>query len=68
MTNTIYAPVRRWLFEEALPFWAEKGIDRALGGYVEQLRLDGAADPDVDFKRTRVIGRQIYVFCHAALL
>jgi mannose/cellobiose epimerase-like protein (N-acyl-D-glucosamine 2-epimerase family) len=67
MTDTIYASVRWWLFEEALPFWAENGIDRVHGGYVEQLRLDGT-DPAVDFKRTRVIGRQIYVFCHAALL
>jgi len=67
MTDTIYAPVRRWLLDEAMPFWAEKGIDRVHGGYVEELRLDGT-DPAVDFKRTRVIGRQIYVFSHAALL
>jgi N-acylglucosamine 2-epimerase/mannose-6-phosphate isomerase len=54
------------MFEQALPFWAERGVDRAFGGYVEQLRLDGS-DAAVDFKRVRVIARQIYVFSHAAL-
>jgi mannose/cellobiose epimerase-like protein (N-acyl-D-glucosamine 2-epimerase family) len=67
MADGIYAAVSRWLFEEALPFWATNGVDRTYGGYVEHLRLDGT-NPDVDFKRTRVIGRQIYVFSHAALL
>jgi N-acylglucosamine 2-epimerase/mannose-6-phosphate isomerase len=67
MANTLNAAVRHWMFEEALPFWAEHGIDRAGGGYVEQLHLDGS-DAAVDFKRVRVIARQIYVFSHAALL
>jgi N-acylglucosamine 2-epimerase/mannose-6-phosphate isomerase len=67
MTETINRAVRRWLFEAALPFWAEHGLDRLNGGYVEQLRLDGR-DAGVDFKRTRVICRQIYVFSHAELL
>lgn len=62
-----YAAVREWLFDIALPFWAERGVDFSRGGYVEQLRLDGT-NPNVDFKRTRVLGRQIYVFSHAALL
>lgn len=43
MTDTIYAPARRWLLDDALPFWAENGVDRAHGGYVEQLRLDSMA-------------------------
>jgi N-acylglucosamine 2-epimerase/mannose-6-phosphate isomerase len=67
MTDGIYAALSQWLFEEALPFWAENGVDRTDGGYVEHLRLDGT-NPNVDYKRTRVIGRQIYVFSHAALL
>jgi N-acylglucosamine 2-epimerase/mannose-6-phosphate isomerase len=66
-TADAYTAVRRWLFDGALPFWAERGIDRANGGYVEHLLLDGS-NPNVDFKRVRVIGRQIYVFSHAALL
>jgi N-acylglucosamine 2-epimerase/mannose-6-phosphate isomerase len=67
VTDTLSAAVRYWLFEEALPFWAENGVDRVFGGYVEQLRLDGT-DARLDYKRIRVIGRQIYVFSHAALL
>ena len=67
MAEPLNDAVRRWMFEEALPFWAEHGIDRAFGGYVEELRLDGS-DAAVDFKRVRVICRQIYVFSHAALL
>jgi mannose/cellobiose epimerase-like protein (N-acyl-D-glucosamine 2-epimerase family) len=66
MKDVPYADVRDWLVKEAWPFWAANGIDRVNGGYVEQLALDGT-NPNVDFKRTRVIGRQIYVFSHAAL-
>lgn len=57
----------RWMLDCAIPLWARNGIDRKRGGYVEQMAFDGTARP-VDFKRTRVIGRQIYVFSHAALL
>jgi mannose/cellobiose epimerase-like protein (N-acyl-D-glucosamine 2-epimerase family) len=59
--------VRSWLFDQALPFWAAHGFDREHGGYVEQLTLDGR-DAGVDFKRTRVAGRQVYVFSHAATM
>ncbi len=67
MADALDAAVRRWLFEEALPFWAEHGPDHAYGGFVEQLGLDGR-DAAADFKRTRVVCRQIYVFSHAELL
>lgn len=67
MTVSIFSDVRRWLFADALPFWAERGIDRTHGGYVEQLNLDGT-DAGAAFKRTRVIGRQMYAFSHSALL
>src|SRR5688500_7448400 len=67
MADTLNDAVRYWMFEEALPFWATHGIDRTFGGYVEQLALDGS-DAAVDFKRVRVIARQIYVFSHAALM
>ena len=59
--------IRRWMFDEALPFWAEHGVDRVDGGFVEQLDFEGR-DKGVDFKRTRVTCRQIYVFSHAAVL
>ncbi len=59
--------VRSWLFETALPFWAEHGIDRVHGGVHEALKFDGtpAAHP---FKRLRVLARQIYCFSHARLM
>jgi mannose/cellobiose epimerase-like protein (N-acyl-D-glucosamine 2-epimerase family) len=67
MIDPPYSAVRHWMFEQALPFWAEHGVDRTFGGYVEQLKLDGS-DAAVDFKRVRVTARQIYVFSHAALM
>lgn len=59
--------IRFWLFDQALPFWAAHGLDHAHGGYIEQLTLDGG-DAAVDFKRTRVACRQVYVFSHAAIM
>ncbi|MDO1557889.1 AGE family epimerase/isomerase [Brevundimonas sp. 2R-24] len=59
--------IRRWMFGAALPLWAEAGVDRRHGGYVEQLDFRGR-DAGADLKRTRVTCRQIYVFSHAALL
>ena len=56
----------RWLFDEALPFWAHQGIDRAGGGFHERFSPDGRtlADP----RRARVAGRQIYAFAVAKQL
>ncbi|MEZ5937916.1 MAG: AGE family epimerase/isomerase [Hyphomonadaceae bacterium] len=59
--------VRTWMFDRALPFWLEHGLDRTHGGAVESLNLDGSPLNE-PFKRTRVICRQIYVFSHASLL
>lgn len=58
--------LRHWMFDVALPFWGTVGVDRARGGYVEQLSLEGR--PVDAPKRVRVICRQIYVFSHAGLL
>ncbi|HRX74369.1 MAG TPA: AGE family epimerase/isomerase, partial [Hyphomonas sp.] len=59
--------IRRWMFDVALPLWAEVGLDRQSGRFVE--KLDYAGKPiDTGFHRTRVIGRQTYVFSHAAVL
>jgi mannose/cellobiose epimerase-like protein (N-acyl-D-glucosamine 2-epimerase family) len=61
------ARIRSWMFDLALPFWADKGVDHVNGGYCES--LDASGNPvDPGFKRVRVIGRQIYVFSHAYLL
>jgi mannose/cellobiose epimerase-like protein (N-acyl-D-glucosamine 2-epimerase family) len=59
--------VRSWMFDTALPWWAANGVDRTNGGYVEQMTLDGE-DAAVDFKRTRLTARQIYVFSHGRTL
>jgi mannose/cellobiose epimerase-like protein (N-acyl-D-glucosamine 2-epimerase family) len=37
--------LRRWLFEETLPFWAQRGVDRDCGGFHE--RLDAERRPVV---------------------
>jgi N-acylglucosamine 2-epimerase/mannose-6-phosphate isomerase len=67
LSHGIEARARRWLFDEALPFWSVRGVDPTYGGFVEQLDLTGA-DACVDFKRVRVAARQTYVFAHAYLL
>ena len=67
MSQIPFAEIRRWMFDAALPFWGTAGVDRARGGFYEE--LDHAGRPtDVAFKRTRVQCRQIYAFSHAALL
>lgn len=58
--------IRRWTFDRALPFWIEHGLDREDGGYVEL--LDENRQASADYKRTRVLARQLYVFSHAAMM
>lgn len=67
MDRALLDRMRHWMFQEALPFWADKGLDRAHGGVVESFALDGVTYSGVDFKRARVAGRQLYVFSHAEL-
>jgi mannose/cellobiose epimerase-like protein (N-acyl-D-glucosamine 2-epimerase family) len=59
--------IRHWLFNEALPFWAERGADPIFGGPVEEVSLDGGPS-DPGFKRVRVFCRQVYVYAHAYLM
>ncbi len=63
----IASDLRTWMFETALPFWGERGVDRKNGGFHEQLTVDGDV-ADIGYKRTRLTARQIYVFAHAAKL
>ena len=67
MQSQDYQAVRHWMFDLALPWWAEHGVDRAHGGFIEQMTFAGE-DAAVDFKRTRVVCRQVYVFSHAHML
>jgi mannose/cellobiose epimerase-like protein (N-acyl-D-glucosamine 2-epimerase family) len=59
--------IRTWLFDHALPFWAEHGLDKLHGGPVEEVALNGGVS-DPGFKRVRVFARQMYVFSHAELM
>ncbi|TGY90318.1 hypothetical protein E5163_04110 [Marinicauda algicola] len=61
------ARLRNWLFEDCLPFWAERAWDEQRGGFVEAIDLDGAPLAGLD-RRGRVLPRQIYAFSHARLL
>lgn len=55
------------MFDQALPFWADAGVDRAHGGFHEALDLRGRPAA-LGYRRLRVTCRQIYVFSHAATL
>lgn len=59
--------IRRWLFEDALPWWAANSWDTVHGGVVEAFSFDGV-DAARPVKRTRVACRQIYAFSHAHIL
>ncbi|MEZ5972174.1 MAG: AGE family epimerase/isomerase [Hyphomonadaceae bacterium] len=67
MNPVPFEAARAWMFEAALPLWADKGVDRIDGGFYEELDASGRPTACA-FKRVRVICRQIYVFSHAALL
>jgi mannose-6-phosphate isomerase len=53
--------------QDALPFWAEAGLNTRTGLFHERLNQDGQPDWQVPL-RIRVQFRQIYVFSHAAVL
>jgi mannose/cellobiose epimerase-like protein (N-acyl-D-glucosamine 2-epimerase family) len=50
-----------WLLDSALPLWFERGIDWQRGGFFERLDQNSAGNTE-NFKRLRVLARQIYVF------
>ena len=58
--------MRAWLFDQALPLWAERGVAPD-GGFHEALDFEGRAVPDLP-RRTRVQARQIYAFAQGAAL
>jgi mannose/cellobiose epimerase-like protein (N-acyl-D-glucosamine 2-epimerase family) len=53
-----------WLREAAWPLWLERGIDRQRGGFFEALDLTHSTC-SADYRRLRVVARQIYVFSEA---
>jgi mannose-1-phosphate guanylyltransferase/mannose-6-phosphate isomerase len=60
--------VRSWLFEEALPLWAQRAWDAQRGGFKEALSLRDPAVERGNFRRVRVQARQVYAFAHAKVL
>jgi len=56
----------RWVRDEALPTWAERGFDKDAGRFHE--RLDGSGRLLTVPHRAMVQARQIYVFAHAGKL
>lgn len=68
MAGTLAGRVSDWLFGHALPWWLANGWDSENGGAaIEAVRLSGQ-DAGLEYRRTRVICRQIYVFSHAHVL
>jgi mannose/cellobiose epimerase-like protein (N-acyl-D-glucosamine 2-epimerase family) len=67
VTQIPYAAIRDWIFRDALPLWAERGVDREHGGFLEELSPQGGVTA-CDYKRVRVQCRQIYAFSHGAVL
>ncbi len=61
------ARFRRWMFDDALPFWASEGRDVPGLGFHESLLLDGRP-ADTSFKRMRAQARQLYSYAHASML
>lgn len=55
----------RWLLDSALPLWDLRGVDRATGGYFEELAsqpVTGEILATGAVRRGRVVARQIFVF------
>ena len=57
---------RHWFLTQAMPLWARQGVDHERGGFFEKLDTNGR--PLDEPRRTRVVARQIYVFCVAIKL
>ena len=55
-----------WLFDDALPTWADRGVDTRFGGFYEMLEQDGRLIEQP--RRTRLVSRQIFVFATAGEL
>src|SRR5918994_1685359 len=66
VTHPCSETINAWCRAVLLPFWVQASWDRQHGGFFERLDRNGSVVP-LDYKRTRLQGRQIYVFSQAAL-
>jgi mannose-6-phosphate isomerase len=64
--KTRAAQAKAWLFDAALPLWADAGFDARHGLFHE--KLDADAKPVAGSRRARVQARQTYVFVEAGRL
>ena len=71
MTGSNVAAIRdcsqwaqRWLTVDAFPIWLDRGTDWRCGGFFDSLSPSTLCNA-ADFKRLRVLARQIYVFSEA---
>ncbi len=55
--------MNKWLIGLALPLWIECGVDWKRGGFFDSINIHDLKSP-ADFKRLRVLARQIYVFSY----
>jgi len=61
----VVAALRSGIIDHALPLWSTEGWDRATGGFIERLDIEGRADRSAP-RRVRVQARQIYCYAKAA--
>jgi mannose/cellobiose epimerase-like protein (N-acyl-D-glucosamine 2-epimerase family) len=66
-SQNIVEVLRTLIIEQSLPLWSREGWDRAAGGFVEKLDIEGRADVAA-LRRVRVQARQIYCFAKSAEL
>jgi mannose/cellobiose epimerase-like protein (N-acyl-D-glucosamine 2-epimerase family) len=66
-SQNIVEVLRTLMIEQSLPLWSREGWDRATGGFVEKLDIEGRADLAAP-RRVRVQARQIYCFAKSAEL
>lgn len=62
MSSQLKDSAKKWLAEDSLPLWLERGINPD-GSFVENLARDGQPMPGP--QRAMVQGRQMYSFCEA---
>lgn len=59
--------LKKFLIEDLLPVWRDKGWDRERGGFYNALSQDQTPVPQ-DFKRLLVQARMVYTYSHAYLV
>jgi mannose/cellobiose epimerase-like protein (N-acyl-D-glucosamine 2-epimerase family) len=63
----IQAWTQHWLWDQVLPRWAQVCCDPGTGGFIENLAMAGAPQPEAS-RRGRVAPRQLFTFARAKRL